>query len=327
MKNILYYLSLCLFLFSCKKDSKDEITSSPSASKKYAVTFNASNFTQEVSSISKDKGSRISESPLKGMAAYFLYVVYDESGKEVSLIHQDSSGTTTRLVYDDSKATNVSKGKFGIVQDSLPNGHYTAVMIASNSPISFNSRQGSLYDREFLPFQEAYFQYRRGLSPGTRTSDTFFKQFKIVIVGQPIDQAIRLERIVGKLQLNILDGQLAANTQYHILINDDHEKLKVSNGQSYGGMSDFLDSEPLKIGLFNASAIDIFVLNTSTPIGVTIVYTLNGVETYKRINNVRIHKNKRTILTGNLFTQDPRSVGFTVKVDDQYDEEDVEVSF
>jgi len=334
MKNILYYLSLCLFLFSCKKDSKDEITLNLSASKKYAVTFTATSFSQEVAPISKSTGNRVSAIPLKGMAKYFIYVVYDASGREVSEIRQDSSGATHRIIddkfYPDSDQVGArQKMPYGVFKDSLPKGDYTVVMIASNAEFSLNSRYNNFQELKFFPYKDAYFQYSRGLVESSRSEDTFYKKFKLTIDDKTIQQNIQLDRIVGKVELNILDSQVGAGSIYQVLIQNDGEIFRLATDQAApGGSNDYETSTSgySKYGIFGGKNSQYFVLNTVTPIQVVIIYHINGIKTVKTIDNVSIYKNRKTILTGSLFT-DKTEVGFNTTVNDQFDQEYVEHSF
>ena len=333
MKNIFYYLSLCLFLFSCKKDTDQQATSNPSASKKFAVTFNATSFSQEVAPISKASGNRVSAVPLKGMAKYFIYVVYDESGKEVSEIRQDSSGTTRRIIndyfYPDSDVVGASKIKpYGIIKDSLPKGNYTVVMAASNTEMNLNSRYKNFEVIKFSPFKDAFLNYTRNLVSWSRSTDTFYKKFSLSIGDEPVQQNVQLERIVGKLELNILDRYVGTGTGYTVLVDNDCEAFKFSTDLPFGAAFDYEFSDfNNKGGSFDAKGnLEFFILNTRVPLTITIIYYVNGIKTYKVIDGINIFRNKKTVLSGNLFT-DTKAVGFTTSVNDQFDQEDAEQSF
>ena len=320
MKTLALSLCLCFLLLGCKKD----LPLSPGETKKYAVTFKASDFSEEVTKFSKQ--NVVSDVPLKGMATKFAYIVYDRNGNEVNHIRQESSGRAT-LYSEEVGYTPYELGTqdFGTIRDSLPSGIYTVVMIATSNDLSINYRND---DSEYLftPLQEAFFQFRRGLDPlPPRASDTFFKKFTITVGKTDLQQTVVLDRIVAKAEINILDAQPGMTFRIEF---EDHEAYKFSTESSYANT--FYDDvyfpednyDPNYNGPLGKKYSNL-LLNTSSPMDIKIIY--NGIE--KVIEGVQFYKNKRTILTGNFFTSNPTTLGFTATVNDEFDTDSTEVSF
>lgn len=332
MKNLFKCVALCILLSSCKKDvdKTPEPLDQPNA-ESFEVTFNVSEFEQEVTGASR--GNSISDAPLKDFADFFTYIAYNADGEEVSRIKQDlSSGNATRInnpqVYPD-RPTEEFAGQqvFGCIKDSLTAGEYTIVMVASKKEFSINNRNENTLDYTFNLFAEASFYYNRGLDSWSRAEDTFFKEFPVTVEEQDSQHNVILDRIVGKAEINILDSK--PNTSYKFLFVNENEAFKFSNEKPFSSTSDLDNEEYLQAVLGEANlSYSKFLLNTETPLDVIIKVFENGeLSATKTVEDVRFYKNKRTILTGNIYTQKANTTGFTVTVNDEFDADSVVVSF
>lgn len=327
MKSAIAYIVLLLFFFSCKKDS-GEITKSSYATKelKHEVILIVDDFSRHVEVLSK--GNATSEVPLKNKAIYITYIVYNSNGDEVSRIDQDSTGATTRFIND-----RVSPEKFagiqtfGCIKDSLETGSYTVVMIASMARHEINIKTITSEGYFFNPLEEAVFYYEGGLNSWSRAGDTFFKKFPITVGSQDFQQNITLSRIVGKAEINILDSK--PGTTFKFLFLNENEGFKFSTEIPWGSTDDINNEQYLEEtpGVSKLSYSK-FLINTTTPVDVIIKVFENGtLTTSKTINDVTFHKNKRTILTGNIYSPKTTKTSFTVTVNDEFDKDSVEVAF
>lgn len=294
---------------------------------KFAVTFNVSDFSPQVTGAGK--GTSISDVPLKGRAGYFTYIAYDSTGEEVSRIKQDSTGLTERFLPNEYPP-NIPLGNqtFGCIKDTLAAGTYTIVMIASQSNYSISTRnEVVLDDYPFLPLTEASFYYNRGLDTWSRAKDTFFKRFSVTLENKDSQHKATLDRIVGKAEINILDSK--PGTTFKFLFVNENEAFKFSNELPFGVTDDINNESNLpSIAGKEKLSYSKFIINTATPVNVIInVYENGTLSATKTIENVRFYKNKRTILTGNIYAASPPTTGFNVQLNDKFDEDTVVVKF
>jgi len=368
MKNILLTLTgVCLILFSCKKEESQQALKPSVTAKKYVVKFNVSDFEQSVGEISANgvkKNPSVSAAvPLDSCINNLVFLAYDSTGKEVGRIRQVLNSqyidfSHTYIASHNSPIPNWAdpyEKPFGTLVDSLPSGKYKIIIAGSNvkqarSLFTINTRH-PLDDVEIdviqfrVPLNFADIAEEIGLSPEriSKTEDTFLKGFSLTVGSQDIQQAVTLERITGKLEVNILD-QIPANAdKIEFKIYDAAIGIKLSTLQ-VGGSTDYLDegenSEypetqmffPIKLSAADKGQSSYkyikFLYGRDQPVRVKIqCFDVNGnIIASKNIPNVRIYKNKRTILSGKLFETTPQT-GFAVSVNSSWDPATVEVPF
>lgn len=317
------YLSICLvsvlFLFSCEKKDDTSIAQSRIKGEKYDVTLNISDFSQEIETLSK--ASKTSETSVTSKAAYLMYIVYNAEGQEVSRLSQDTAGNALRVynneMFPDAEPFEYTQGQtFGCIKDSLASGIYTVVVIASNSRLSANNRQE--FNFIFNPWNDAFFTYSRGLDSWPRASDTFYKKFTLKVESKGVSKKASLDRIVGKAELNILDAK--PGMLFKSLYLNENESFKFSNELPFGETTD--ESSQNYRGFIGPKS-SFYLINTSTLVDVVIEYydTPDHLQSTKTIKGVRFYKNKRTIISGNFFVPKVSQAGFTVNVNDKFDEE------
>jgi hypothetical protein len=328
MKKLINCLALCVILFSCKK----EINSNPGVIEgpKFEVVFNLADFPSKVSSL--PKGKEIKDAPLSEHADFLTYIAYNSDGIEVSRIKQDlASGNATRInnpaIFPDREVEEFAGPQtFGCIKDSLASGEYTVVIIASKKEFSINNRNNEVLEYGFLPLAEATFYYNRGLDSWSRAEDTFFKKFTITVSDDDSQQNVVLDRIVGKAEIKILDSR--PGTTYKFLFVNENEAFRFSTELPFGGTDDvFMETSlPTITGTANL-LYSKFLINTQTPVDVIInVYESGALSATKTVEDVRFYKNKRTILTGNIYSNGTMT-GFSVTVNDEFDADSVEVTF
>jgi hypothetical protein len=329
MKKLICILTLAVSFFSCKKEPGQPELPQVMKEKKHGLTFNITSFTQQVKGMKK--GNSVADASLKDFANYFTYIAYDSGGTEVSRLKQDSSGSTTRIrnPFPDLYPAEQFAGEqtFGCIKDSLIAGEYTIVMVASKRLVSISNRGEQTLDYTFEPFNNASFYFNRGLDSWSRAEDTFFKKFTVTVGNSDLQQNTQLDRIVGKAEINIMDSK--PGTTYKFLFVNENEAFKFSDEIPFGNTDDVINEQ--YVGAVEGKAnlsYSKFILNTVIPISVIIkVYEGETLSASKTIENVRFYKNKRTILTGNIYSDKSPSSAFSVTVNDEFDEETIDVSF
>ncbi|MGV3508950.1 MAG: hypothetical protein ACO1N7_06630 [Sphingobacteriaceae bacterium] len=271
MKNILLVLFLSLlFATSCKKDNDQN-------EPKTDVKFQFTNFNWEVGPLGKSS-STISDvdyttgDTLENYAKYFYYRAYNASGVKVS-----------------EKSQTAENADFGILSDVLDPGTYTIVFSASNKPLGF-SRYGLNGDHLFNQ-DNGYW------------SDTFFKKLTITVGSEPSTHPITLERIVGALEVTLLDAIPMNAAKISISAEYEHGVFWFRDGSRSATdtkTKEFILTEADK-GQSNRSFL-MHILNITRGLRITIKSfdAQNGLLNSKTIDNVLFYQNRKTILRGNL---------------------------
>ncbi|HEY8957473.1 hypothetical protein [Chitinophaga sp.] len=319
-------IALCLLFFACSKDDKPIEKPSPSGPKeKVAVTFSATGFTQETVDLANSRTTLAATAATDSMGRYvnyFWYLAYDNKGKEISRKFQKSS----------------LGSNFGVVKDSLqPGGPYTIVMFASPFNLEFNGpdtiANGGYPYRNPAPLSldSAFLSFR--VVDWYWTKEAFYKKFTININNDTIVAARALDRIVGKVEVNILD----ANANQNITVRIDKEC-----GYYFfnTGKTDAIHTDPEVPDIDNLQIIrpfkrvsptkfELFVLNRTTPMVATIT-ALDG--NYKVMAERKVaftnEWNKRVIITGKLFGPeiDPH-FGFKVSLNTDWSSDSTQIGF
>jgi len=363
MKNILLTLTgVCLILFSCKKEESQQVSKPSVTAKKYAVQFNISDFEQSVGEISGKRTNSISATgdSLKYVINNLLYLAYDSTGAEVGRIRHGINVPSFDLFASYKNIYHSPTFEyfrdynepFGSIVDSLPSGKYTIVLLGSNiqrfGRHVINDRRaddpsidGAPDDRENLNTSTVGEDY--GLSPERfpQTEDTFYKKFLLIVGHQNVDQEVNLERLTGKLEVNILDKLPANATQFECKVYGAGDGIKL-NTSAIIGFTDYLDEgdnsewpesqrfRPVQIKAEERASYKYsqYLYGREQVLRVKLQFfdANNNLIITKNIPNIHIYKNKRTILSGKLFETTPQT-GFTVSVNSEWDPATIEVPF
>lgn len=339
MKNIYLLLILGLIVSSCKKDQEVPSTESISVSKKkYAVSFNASGFTSVVVNMVKKNG--VSSVPAGDKTSDLTYLVYNSDGVEIKRIeHNRRNESQSAIVYrvnsllqplyigDEGVITE--EGVYGSITDSLATGTYTIVMVATELNAVINNYDDSNFNYEKL--QNSYFLFYDGEGSANpsiyRTRDTYFKKFTLTVNGDVSDN-VELPRIVGQIEINLQDSK--PGDTYVTNYIGEQSGYTFSTEAPTGGLptpgDEFVKDNVITPGTLNLKYSN-YIINTDKPIQVEIkAYRAGELVATKIIKDVRVYKNKRTILTGKMYDSTP-AVGFNVSVNDEFDSEPVNVEF
>ena len=302
MKKIFYVAAIAFLFFSCKKDHKQP----GNTTKLYDVKFNVTGFSQSISSVNiSTNGLKTNTAPSSpGYLTDLYYLVYDANGKIVTEVDMKSDSSS-----------------FGTLSDKLAAGTYSFFFIGSHGKLALGPDIG--YSNNFF--------YDDGSStPRGNWDDTFFKSLKLTVSSAGINQAITLNRIVGELQVTLLDNVPASAAKLKLDIDSEiatYRYYPITTDTTYA-YTDPTGGNTIKssvtytiptaaIGTSNFSVYDI-LLNTYKPFSVTITCldASNNVIATKTVSNVRCQKNTRTILSGDLFGSE---TGFGVALNNQWD--------
>jgi hypothetical protein len=363
MKNISLTLTgVCVILFSCRKEESQQVSKPSVTAKKYAVKFNVSDLEQSVGAISGKRGNSVSANgdSLKYVINNLIYLAYDSAGAEVGRIRHGVNVpsfdyfTSYKNVYNSTNFTYYKEYNepFGSLVDSLPSGKYTIVLLGSNiqrfgryvindrranDPATFEAPD----DRE--SFNTSLIAEEYGLSPDRvpQTEDTFYKKFSLTVGNQNVDQEVNLERLTGKLEVNILDKLPANATQFECKVYGAGHGIKL-NTSAIVGSTNYLDEgddyewpesqrfHPVQIKAEERASYKYsqYLYGREQVVRVKLQCwdANNNLIVTKNIPNVHIYKNKRTILSGKLF-ETTAQTGFTVSVNSEWDPATVEVPF
>jgi len=299
MKKLLLCITvISLTIFSCEKSNN--VNEVKLLENKVAVTLNVDEFNVEVTNFDTKattvKNVKTSKSSgLSDKIKELYYVVY-KAGKEVKRKYQFSTDEN-----------------FGCLKDSLPKGDYTVIVVGSQQFFGINSGYQAGIEEEYFdskvyfPLSIAYMEYTRSLIPSYNIDDTFFKKFTLQVTDKNITQSLKLDRIVGKLELNIED----AEKDLSVTIHDDANRFSFDKEQSTGSIFETL--EDVFVVDNSVSKISVYILQTSKPITITIK---SG--SASKTLDVSIYKNKRTIVTGKLFPKTGLTGNFNVSVNDTW---------
>lgn len=316
-------IALCLLFFACSKNDKpleNPSTSDPKG--KVAVTFSATGFTQETVDLPNSSAKLAATDSMGSYVRYFWYLAYDNRGKEVSRQFQKSSIGSA----------------FGTVKDSLqPGGPYTIVMFASPFNMPFNGSDtlgnAGYPDRKPKPFplDSAYLSFR--VVNWYWQKEAFYKKFTININTDTIVAARALDRIVGKVEVNILDAN--ANQGIEVRLDKECGYYFFNTGLTDAVYTDPAIPDidrPQIIKPFvrvSATKFERFILNRTTPMVATIT-AWDGSGHIMAERKVRFTNewNKKVIITGKLFGPeiDPH-FGFKVSLNTDWNADSTQIGF
>lgn len=286
MKHSLFAL-LAVTLFSCAQDA--DIPTPAEPTDKQAVQFNLGDFIRRQSDMQntarKAPGDAYRDSSLTEIANLY-YVAYDASG--------------TRVSY---KSFDTLSASFGTINDSLAAGNYTILVAASTGKLLVNAdpvvspEQPNINFHALHPFVEADSTTIRN------AGDIFLKkfQFEVTANGSGTVQDLSLERVVGKITVEVKDA-LPATHPYNELtarILPTTLHWKISNGDI--SAPDFWWTRWMT-RVSNTTFQD-YLFGSHYSVNVVLYYKdkNTGAAMSKTINNVPVTTNKVTSLSGFLY--------------------------
>ena len=298
MKKALFLLVITAIISpSCKKEHG--LTIKVSSAKKYAVHIQVANFTVSHANFAlRTKGSHLASSSdtLTNLASYIdllYYVVMDQNTWNV-----------IKIIPQDSTMANM-----GMITDSLPAGNYTIGVIAG--------KKGLKIGQPISPTPAPTYGY-----DGQRWQDTFFILTGITVNAQNNYEEFFLTRVVGKLELTLLDN-IPANAD-SLFVSFYGAGPGSFTGGAFGVNNSYRFALPASAkGRPNFTLDMLIFTNAYGYIGsvdpgeqftITCKDVGGNVLGSATANSVAIYPNQKTILSGNLFNNSaPQS--FTAQID------------
>ncbi len=282
-KAVLYSFLACILVYSCKKEtSKLPVTTK----KTYEVKFNVSNFDQTLQSTgSRALGRYGSKTASVTSVANYLNLLY--------YYVYDSNGNIVHSLIQDSTATN-----FGNIADSLVSGTYTVVIAAGKQGLRYGKQPGQ---PETLP---SWYIFYSPVANQAIWKDSFCTKFQLTVSGGNINQNVTLTRLVGQLEVKILDTIPASANTLRIAINQEYSNYYVSDGHEDGGAPLTIQATIPNSAKGKANfTINNIIGNTTAPFSVTITCydASQKILGTARVDNTTCQKDTRTILSGKLF--------------------------
>lgn len=296
-KKLLYGIILSVLLFSCKKDHN-----SGTAKKTYSVKFNVSDFIQTIGNApSKKEVNKIKTNattiPISNYLTQLYYYVFDSNGEIIHSLTQDSSTTN-----------------FGNIADNLPEGTYTIVIAAGKSGLSFQTNPPLLSQTK--------------LSYPGPWKDTFLKKFQITVSDGGVNQVVKLDRIVGQLEVNILDALPATAKSISIKISPESSGYSVGTSTPYTSGVDVTTTTDIPASAAGTTNYKTYciVANTITPftVSITCYDASKKVLGSAEVTNVTCQPNTKTILSGNLAGG---NVVFKISLNSAWDPTTIQIPF
>ncbi len=286
------FMTLCLF--SCGKSGSPE----PESSDLYPINFSLTGFSQVVV-----EGKSAVFSPSDGenqgnFIRYLHYYIYDSGGNLVKNINQGTDNAD-----------------FGTISDKVNAGTYTVVFIGSKNDDPVGST--------------AYLSTVRVISSAA-DDDLYFKKIPITVGKDDVNQEVTLDRVTSYLELRVLDVLPAEVARVDFTVVNDYSNFQISSASVVTSgtkcekkVSKTLANENERTNV----TINVSVLNDAGPLTVSIgCFNEKGVSVKALgIQNVQCVRNKKTILSGKLFTNPSGS--FKVGVNGEWDPVPIEISF
>lgn len=313
-KNLLLSAMAAVFLFGCKKDHS---TPGSAAQKKYPVTFNMTDFTQTISSVSgKQQVNNLKADAATANIAAYTKVLY--------LIIYNSSGNMVRRLEQVSTVPN-----YGVIADSLAAGTYTVIIAAGQSALKSNAGSPNGGKPSFTTLSDGVLYYLdpTATNVGVTTryfegtwNDTFFNKFQFTVTNGPVNQTVNLSRIVSKLEVDFNDVIPSNAASVDLFLSK--ENFQYALGTASPIIADTITthfSVPDSVKGTSNYTFSQLVLNTATQFNVTLrAYdAAHHLLATHEIPNVSCQVNKRTILSGNFSNQgvNNNNNGFSVSLD------------
>lgn len=321
MKTIYTYtLLICLAFFS---SCQEEAETLPANNTKYQVKFNASGFTQTTHPFSSTMAVN---APNPANIKHLIYVVYNSQDVEVSRQHQIVGSPVGSPYYAE---------KLGCVTDSLLAGRYTVYIIASAANLNLNT-----FRAPAMPFvknsgYDAFFNYTLELpieddeywfNSTYRTKDTFMKKIELDVTSDKTQDVV-LDRIVSKLELNILD-EIDSDSEVRVFLQGETDGLRLWDSKPLEAMP--WDGNPNQQGyrLNEGKKGTFLVLNTTDTLSVYVtIFRGNRHNRYgDKTFRVKFKPNQKTIITGRLLGTE-KSNSLSVKINEDWGTDSAVVNF
>jgi hypothetical protein len=362
MKKILIAIAaISLLAASCKKDAptqtgRDKPADNANNVKKYKVTYTLDGFSQTTKPISLKASARSAKKiktaavdSLSQAVTQYYYIVYNSAGDEIKRIKRFDGQPVLNYYHEDGVYYSTSNplgleyrpttDPYNVITDSLAAGTYTIVVAGSDADISANNHNSSWADFDniaYFPLAQAKVYPNMGLDLRPVSQVIYFGKTTITVGSGDSAHGITINRVVGQVEVNIEDAMPANVASISIAAIGNHAAFLFDSETS--AESAFSEDEvTYNIITRQVTAADIgttnfkvagYITNITTPISIVVkAYdSQQNLITFKRIDNVQFSKNKRTILSGRLFTPNTSPQQFNIYLNQAWNA-DINIDF
>jgi hypothetical protein len=361
MKKILIAIAaISLLAASCKKDAptqtgRDKPADNANNGKKYKVTYKIDGFSQTTEPISlRASAKKIKTAAVDSLSqavTQYYYIVYNSAGDEIKRIKRFYDQTPVLYYYHEDGAYyglntpglewRRTTDPFNVITDSLAAGTYTIVVAGSDNDLSANNHDSNWADDDHVlynPLAQAKIYQNHSLDITPVSQVIYFGKTTITVGNSDSAQGISINRVVGQVEVNIEDAIPANVSRISIATMGNHvaflfnseTSAESASGEEAEVTYNFITRQvtAADIGTTNFKVAG-YIMNTTTPISI-IVKAFDSQEnliTFKRIDNVQFSKNKRTILSGHLFTPNTSPQQFTITANQAWDPDVTTIHF
>lgn len=293
MNKSIFLVLCCAVLLSCKKDKKAPSPEPQPQSKERQLNFTINGFKQSTGPVTNavDKKLEVNETTSIENASILTYVLLDSVNQVIKIVNQSSTDAA-----------------FGTFTDSVLPGTYYVAFLASEKP-----GNSTINNTQLTYKNNGRFCYSLVSNTATTAQwrDLLFTKTKIVVTDSNLTLNFTLSRIVGKIELEILDALPAGANGLNLSFTETSSYFSVITGKFVtisgvtipGGFSTSVVPGTTNNKLITYTG----TLNTLIPVTITSYHSpLLGTDetTVIRKAGIRItcQANKVTIISGNLFS-------------------------
>lgn len=286
MKSLFPLLILAFIFTGCQK-SGNENAPQPEA-KKTEVTFAIADFEQSVRGFAtaNTKSTMAVGDTLSNYADMLVYSIYNADGSFLKNATQ-----------------NKTDANFGRITEQLAPGNYSIVIGAGKGVVSLFANTGTTFETALINAPAPY-----------TWVDVFTKTVGFTVGGNPLTQSIRLDRLVGALDVVLTDEMPASVNRIAVTLNNEayNSLFKTGLATTYGATTRSFTISASDVGTRNKK-LSIIVGNTTSDLNIVLqAFDSANNKLAEKAITTRINKNQRTTLTGSLIG--PAATGFTVVV-------------
>lgn len=307
MRKVILFILVTIMITQASCSKKGDVIENNKNEKLYDVKLSVSTFSTEIVGMNSSASSS---------ARSNTSVAADAIGEQISVLEYLIYNSGGVLVKNTVQEKTLST--FGSISEQLPAGDYKVYIFGSTEQFSVLNKESNT---------TAF------VSPSIyNIGDWFMKSVDLKVSDKTQAQSIVLERAVGKIEVNITDA-IPVNTA----------KITISSiTASWINLNNSLQpATEMKTIETNVAASDIG--KTNFVVGKYVVPENGGsivsdisIRAYnasgaliadKIVKDVKVEKNKKTIMTGKLFTAPAINTGFSVRVNADWNTQNNEVKF
>lgn len=304
-KLLLAVAVLSISLFACKKDTAPTNPNPPASNgEKFPVNFSTTGFLQKLEQLPTPNGKKtgtantLRDSALAAKVSYLYFLLFTNSGEFIKRVDQHAD----------------SSANFGSLTDTLLPGHYTIWVIASTGPVQLLETGYTATAKIRLP--DATIPFLNVSAP-----DVFVAPQNFTVNNYSPSQSVALwpERIMGKLEVNILDapdpgGPL--DTSVLVYTTPGFRTFTYA----MAGFEEQIPDPGIVLQRNSRTNFSTQLLTWAPDLTVTIVYPdlTTGERKTRELRSVPFARGYRTMMSGSVYTTNPvgnSGTGFSVSLD------------